>query len=153
MILKVVTAAATIGVAAYVAQISRRQWLTNKEKLRLDLYNRRFEIYMRILDLYQALMSWDATPEQKQLQYPFIKAHREARFLFPNDSGVFEYINEFRLHALKIVNFDQLKPLAAVSPEEFMKYAKEREYSAGWILNSMGGLEEKLAPFLNFHNM
>ena len=91
--------------------------------------------------------------EQKQLQYPFIKAHRGARFLFPEDSGVYEYINEFRLHSFKIVNFDQLKPLATVALEEFIKHAKERDVSAGWILNSMEGLEEKLAPFLNFHDM
>ncbi len=153
VILKVMTAAAATGVAIYVAQISRRQWLTNKEKLRLDLYDRRFDIYMRVLDMYQAVISWEGTSEQKKLQYPFIKAHLEARFLFPADSGINEYLNEFRNHSFKIVNFDQLTPLAQAAPEKYLKFAKEREASAGWLLNSIEELERKLAPFLNFHDM
>lgn len=148
-----ITAIATITIAIYVARISRRQWWTSKEKLRLDLYERRFDVYMRILDFYQALLAWEATPAQKQLQFPFIKAHLESRFLFPESSGVHEHLNDFHHHSFKIVNFDQLKPLAAADPKEFMKYANERQVSAAWILDSMSVLEKKLAPYLNFHDI
>lgn len=151
--LQAITAGATITVAVYVARISRRQWWTNQEKLRLDLYNKRFEIYTRVLDFYQAIVMWEASAEQIQLQYPFLKAFRESRFLFPKDSGVFDYISEFQKHAFRIVQFDNLKPLAKIDPKEFLKHSKQRENSLSWLLNSMEGLEERLAPFLNFHDI
>lgn len=153
LIWKLVTAVATTSVAIYVALISKRQLLTNQEKLRLDLYNRRFEIYTRVLDFYQAIVMWEGSPEQIGLQYPFLKAYREARFLFPKESGVFDYIGEFQKHAFTIVHFDKLKSLAKEAPEEFLKYSRQREDSLSWLLNSMVGLEERLAPYLNFHNM
>lgn len=148
-----ITAIATITIAIYVARISRRQWLTNKEKLRLDLYEKRLDVYMRVLDFYQALLAWKQTEEQKQLQFPFIKAFRESRFLFPEKSGVYDHLSEFHSHAFKIVNFHQVAQFAATAPEEFLKYSLERDRSAGWILGSIGSLEEMLAPFLNFHDM
>jgi hypothetical protein len=40
---KVVTPLATVLVACYVSQISKRQLRQAEEKLRLDLYNRRFD--------------------------------------------------------------------------------------------------------------
>jgi len=150
---KLVTAVATTSVAVYVARISKRQLLTNQEKLRLDLYNRRFEIYTRVLDFYQAIVIWEGSPEQIALQYPFLKAYREAKFLFPKDSGVFDYIGQFHKHAFTIVHFGKLKFLAREAPEEFLKHSRQRENSLSWLLNSMLELEERLAPFLNFHEI
>ena len=34
-------------------------------KARLDLYNRRFEIFVSIFDFYEALIGWKGTPEQR----------------------------------------------------------------------------------------
>jgi hypothetical protein len=74
-------------------------WWTSREKLRLDLYNRRFDVYSRTLDFYHALLSWEPTelekaktslldsPELGNTQKSFIKASREAQFLFDDDSG------------------------------------------------------------------
>jgi hypothetical protein len=151
--LKVVTAIATTTVALCVARISWRQWFTNKEKLRLDLYEKRFGVYMRVLDLFQALILWDGSAEQKALTVPFIKAHLESRFLFPESSGIHAYLSEFRDHAFRIMNFDQLKSLGASDRQLYMKYTNERLESATWILSSMEPLEKKLAPYLNFHEI
>ena len=41
-------AACAAGYAAYISN----------EKLRLDLYNRRFEVYSRTIDFYQVLKKW-----------------------------------------------------------------------------------------------
>src|SRR5437764_13744295 len=77
-------------------------WWLSREKLRLDLYNRRFDVYNRTLDFYHALPDEAefhapdvAVPEIerhrfmegfKEKQRNFIKASREARFLFDDAS-------------------------------------------------------------------
>ena len=38
---------------------------TSRERLRLDLYNRRFEIYSRTLDFYHALLEWKPTESER----------------------------------------------------------------------------------------
>jgi hypothetical protein len=103
--LKVVTAAAATTVAAYVARISCLQWKNNQEKLRLDLYERRFAIYMHVLDFHRELLRWGDTEDQKSLEQPFTRAVRESKFLFPESSGVYEFLEEFSSHAFYITNF------------------------------------------------
>ena len=93
--LKAIAALATTIVAGYVARISRQQWLTNREKLRLDLYDRRFKIYVRVLEFYNAVILWDGSDEQQGLKAPYTQAFRESRFLFPKNSGIFSFLDEF----------------------------------------------------------
>jgi len=151
--LKALTAAATTTVAIYVARISKRQWLTNREKLRLDLYDRRFKIYLAAMEFHKALVIWDGTEEQQKLIDPFIQAFRESRFLFPESSGVFAFMTDFSKHAFFITNFGKLREMLSSYPKELNQQAMARSDSANWVLQSMEPLEQKLGPFLNFHEM
>lgn len=147
-----ISAVATTVIAGYVAAISARQWRTNREKLRLDLYNRRFEIYIRVLGFYQELIQWEGSSEQVERQAPFIKAYAESRFMFPPQSGVYEYLKEFSGHAFKIVQFKKTVEALSSLPEETTKLALERSNHANWILVSMAEIERKMGPYLNFHD-
>jgi hypothetical protein len=151
--LKAIAALATTIVAGYVARISRPQWLTNREKLRLDLYDRRFKIYVRVLDFYNAVILWDGSDEQQVLKAPYTQAFRESRFLFPKNSGIFSFLEEFSKRAFFIVNFDQLKEMKSVDPQEFAKQAQKKIDSVNWILESMTTFEDKLEPYLKFHKL
>jgi len=150
--LKVLTAVAATTVAAYVARISWRQWKNNQEKLRLDLYERRFDIYMRVLDFHRELIAWNDTDAQKSSQQPFIRAVRESRFLFPESSGVYAFLEEFSSHAFYITNFRSARQgWGPAFPLEQVKLAQEFTAHVNWILTSIDTLENKLAPLLNFH--
>lgn len=151
--LTAISAGTTTTVAIYVAKISRRQWKTNQEKLRLDLYNHRFDIYLRVFDFYQALLEWKGTPEQVALQKPFMRALRESRFMFPDDSGVYPFLNEFCNHALRLTNFEQSRNAFAGFPQELGKLASDQSEHVNWIFASIVVLEDKMAPFLNFHSV
>src|SRR5882724_1578744 len=96
LLVKVLSAIATTVIAVFVAMITRRQWKTNQEKLRLDLYSRRYNIYESVLTLQQALIYWDKAPEieQKEMMLLFFKSMHESRFLFPGNSGVFEFMQD-----------------------------------------------------------
>ncbi len=152
-ILRVVTAAAATAVAIYVAKISRRQWKTNQEKLRLDLYQRRFDIYLRVLEFHWALLEWGDKPEQQALRGPFVKAFCESKFMFPVSSGIYEFLSDFHRHAFRIANFKAASdPIRDLMPAEFAKLANRRSEDANWILSSMEVFLAKLAPYLNFHD-
>src|ERR1700691_607728 len=89
-----------LAVSVASACFAGAAWWTGREKLRLDIYNRRFDVYSRALDFYQALLEWNPTgsektstslqdsPELRAMQRAFIKASREAQFLFDDDSGI-----------------------------------------------------------------
>jgi hypothetical protein len=62
------------------------------ERFRLDLYNKRFEIYVRTVKFYQALITSERNDEDEtfaSLRKDFILATRESQFLFSPESGVY----------------------------------------------------------------
>jgi hypothetical protein len=151
--LRAAPAFTTAAVAIIVALIAYQQWRTAQERLRLDLYNRRFEIYSKVLDFYQELLIWQGRPEQVALQIPFIKAFRESRFLFPKKSGVYNLLEEFHKNAFVVTQFEIYKPHMANLGEEGMKLGHKRAESVNWIKSSLESLEQKMAPYLDFHKL
>jgi len=150
-----VTLLATVLLALWAAVVTYRSWRDSREKIRLDLFNRRFDIYLRTLSLYQELLDWKDTDEQKALVDPFLKASREARFIFPSNSGVYEYLEEFGLHALGIIHS---KAPMTMYPEEEMPQERAdliavRLEHAKWIRNSIGKLEDLMKPYMSFERL
>ena len=150
-----VTPLATVVLAIWAAVFTYRSWRDSREKIRLDLFDRRFDIYLRTLSLYQVLLNWKDTDEQKALVDPFLKAGREARFIFPSNSGGYEYLEEFGLQALGIIHF---KASMALYPEEGMHHARAdliaaRLDHAKWIRNSIVKLEDLMKPYMSFERL
>ncbi len=70
-------------------------------KTRLDLYNKRFSIYLVALDYYQSLWrehSEDSVQDIKEKAVAFTKAYRESQFLFDADSGIYKILGEIQQH-------------------------------------------------------
>lgn len=152
--IRMASAVGTLSLSAIVVTITRAQWKTNQEKLRLDLYAKRFDIYMRTLDFHNALLSWNDEPDQIKLIAPFYRAYRESRFLFPEPSGVFRFMEEFSQHAFHITNFKEARDgWGDAFPKERGDLALARADHASWVLTSIPRLEDRIAPFLNFHKI
>lgn len=96
--LKTIEGLATVVIAVYVASIGTFQWITARDKLRLDLYDRRFEVYLSALDFMQALMMWTSVPVGERLpkRIAFIRASRESRFLFADELRIFRPSRRFQ---------------------------------------------------------
>jgi hypothetical protein len=151
--LKVAEGVATVIIALYVAYIGTRQWVTAREKLRLDLYNRRFDVYLSALDFMQSLMVWaEVAPDQriaKRLQ--FIRSMRESRFLFADDLRILRLLEEFHGHSFKVTGFqEELKQYFSIMPKETMASYNDMLTSLEWIGTSIQTLEELLNPYLAF---
>ena len=139
----------TMLIAASVALIAYYQWKTNREKLRLDLFQRRFEIYLRVLDFHFAIWQKDE-PKLNLLHAPFMKAFWESKFLFPEKSGIYDFLDDYNLRTSRVrVYRSQIPPRSDLTPEERAQLIKDEI----WIKDCIGILEEKLGPYLNFHSI
>jgi len=147
-ITKVLTPLATILVAGYVAFISWRQWKNSQQELRLDLYQRRFEIYLRVIEFHLAFMQWQDEPKLTELHGPFMKAYCESKFLFPKESGIYGFLDEYNLHTSRVRVYKNRGDVN-VSQAERVQLANDQK----WIKDCIGDFEEKLGPFLNFHSI
>ena len=75
-----------IVVSIMSAAFAGTAWWTSREKLRLDLYDRRFKIYLKTINLYHILSRWQPSiveqrmttlqdsPKLERAQRSFIKA-------------------------------------------------------------------------------
>jgi hypothetical protein len=148
--LRVVTACAAF-VALYVALISSRQWRTNQEKLRFDLYQRRFEIYLRVIEFHLALLEWQDETKLAVLSGPFLKAFCESKFLFPKESGIYDFLSDYNERTARVRVFkSQSEPLGDVLTREVRAQLTDDQI---WIRGCIGILDEKLGPYLNFHSI
>ncbi len=142
-------------ITAGVALIGYWQFRINKNKLRLDLYNKRFEIYTRTIDFYQILLGYDVakSSENDLVHKNFIKACRESQFLFKKNSGIYEMLNEMHSKAFKIIGFKEHGKELVDAPDVFMKQNQEMQDALKWLMDIIPKLEEALAPYLDFHKI
>ena len=162
-ILVTTTSVATSVIAICALVLTFRSWRDNRDKIRLDLFNRRFAIYQRVLVIYQELIVWQDRDDQKALIQPFIEASREALFIFPRKSGVYEYIQEFWEHTWKITRFTETMTIfprqeMALYPDEEMskqrqKLVMERVEHANWIAGSLTKLEKLMTDSMSFERL
>jgi hypothetical protein len=121
------------------------------DKLRLDLYNKRFDIYLRTLKFQQALFGTgkeDGT--LSALQTDFMIASRESTFLFSPKSGVYDQLRKL-LEASVTIMQDMPKEL----PPEIKSEHQEKRSAALvlWFGPGLERLENLMAPYLNFHKV
>jgi hypothetical protein len=86
----------TLVLSAFVAAIAFLQWRTARNRLILDLYNKRFDIYSSVLDLYQTIMKKDDQNDMKAAGIRFIKSFRESQFLFRQKDGIYKTLENIK---------------------------------------------------------
>jgi hypothetical protein len=86
-----------IVISITVAWIAWCQHQTNRSKLKLDLYNRRFAIYEKTLSYYLAFMARenDAAMLDKR-SADFVGAYRESAFLFGVNSLAYKVLTDIK---------------------------------------------------------
>lgn len=143
-------------IATFVAWVAYQQWKTNKEKLRLDIYNRRFDIYVKTVSFYQALLDFDTYKKAgsfSSLHREFITAKQESKFLFHKNSGIFEILEALHLATLKITGFKEHGKELLASPDVFLNMQQEMQDAYSLFDKSIQNLEMAIAPYLNFHKV
>jgi len=155
-----------LGVSVLSAIFAGCAWWINREKLRLDLYNRRFDIYLKTLDFWYAMSEWSPTQREKDsaglqdsrelrdCQKAFIKATREAKFLFDDKSGIQMLLEQMHSDAIGIIGYKRdLVPKLGPVPEMIKPSYDQFLERQQRLDRAIPMLEEKLAPYLDFHSL
>jgi hypothetical protein len=103
----IVAALVALSVTAYFAwhqkKIAKEQADIAKEKLRLDLYDRRFEIFSSIFDFHTAVILWEGSPEQQKARQRFFRAYQASGFLFKKESGIEDLLKKVQENGVEII--------------------------------------------------
>ena len=139
-----------IIISSAVAFIAWAQYKTNKNKLRLDLYNRRFAVYDKTLAYYQAYYSSDSDSEAlRESVTDFIRAYRESSFLFGRESSVYTALTEIKDTFGFLVEFDAKFKSDSYNRDEFRAWSEIKATKSD-PTKLMESLEQALTPWLDF---
>jgi hypothetical protein len=128
-------------------------------KVKLDLYDRRFEIYQAALELYQAIWDWKWEAIQP-LEHRFIHAFRESQFLFDEKDGVYQTLEQIKDCNAKITADQKAragKDDIGGDPDAISQYRRLLTGAAGKASidfdKLLQQLEKQLKKYLDFRNI
>jgi hypothetical protein len=143
-------AALTIPISFFALIVALFSLAVSAEKFRLDLYNKRFEIYVRTVKFYQILIRSREKDERfSALQEDFIFACRESKFLFNPKSGVYDLLNKLNNASFKIIGLHDMPK--GLPPDHVIANDKQIHEALMLWNSSMEALEDLMAPYLNYH--
>ncbi|MFQ3193963.1 MAG: hypothetical protein ACI9N3_000775 [Colwellia sp.] len=131
----------------FLAYIAYNQLTTNRNKLKLDLYNKRFEIYTSALKFYQELMVEGTSSETHK---DFINKKEAAKFLFSKDTSIYTLLDEMHDKSFKINHFKSKSLELANNSKAFDLASKNSHDAVMWFEPAIKNLRAKLEPFLSF---
>lgn len=130
------------GIAVYIAF---QQHKTNRDKLRLDLYNKRYELFHSLMTLLARILQQGNVKDEQVTE--FSRATKEAVFLF--DEGLSTYLETIRKKALDLWAAEEgMKPLP-VGKERSAKVAEVRELY-DWFTKQFEVAIDKFNKYLKF---
>lgn len=134
----------TLIVAAIAAYIAYQQWITARAKLNLDLFNRRFAVFMTTWETASRVLQSD-----KPLYSPpsFTNLYPEASFLFKPDVETFMKELADKMNNLAIIRELIVRNSDIVPPDKISDLSELQE----WISNAaVEGIRGKFSPYLDF---
>ena len=129
----------------FLGYIAYQQMRINEKKLKLDLYNKRFEVYSYTLKFQHELIDNQLTSETRR---KFIELKQASKFLFSLDDKIYESLNEIHNKSFKITGFRNESEKLKNHPES-KKARQECEEALNWIINEINILDVKLSKYLN----
>jgi hypothetical protein len=117
----------TSAVAVFVAVIGFEQWWTARNKFKLDLFDRRWAVYIATRDLLSQISSHGRTSPEEQVK--FLEGIRGAKWLF--NERIDKYLNKDLRQ--KILYLDEAYAMLDAPPMEREAAAKQHEEIMEWV--------------------
>jgi hypothetical protein len=124
------TPVAAVIAAAITATIAYRQWVTARNKLKLDLFDKRMEIYRSAIDLmseigyHDTILEWDRV---NQLGAPF----RGARWLLSDE--IADYLEDLMECGYQVAGKEKAVTEAQAEASMIAEFAKVKELFAPYL--------------------
>ena len=146
-LISTLSAGLTPMIAVIMVYIAYQQFRTNRNKLRLDLYDRRFSLYSAFADLCASVGS-SMKPGSEELNR-FLQARHATQFLF--DSQTAAYMETARVKAVRLQYLDsQLSGHRLPVGDNRTKAAKEQSEIAIWFTDQFDASRSHFARYLRF---
>jgi hypothetical protein len=135
----------TPAIALFIAVVAWFQWTTARDKLRLDLFDRRYAVYeVARKFVQQILANGNVTHEQMN---EFTWGTRTAKFVF--DEDVEDYLLELWNRALHLQAFNLQMNNNRVTGEEQRRATVDKwELMNNWFLEQDKVFDDKFKPYL-----
>ena len=135
----------TFCVATFAAYIAWRQSVLAKEKLRLELFEKRFAVFVGTR-MFLTHVFRKGNPEDADI-WEYRAAIGEASFLFRQE--LVDYLEEIYSRAISLkAARETLGPLPI--GEERSRLSNEISDGVGWLTEQLPKLKETFAPYLKF---
>jgi hypothetical protein len=141
----------TLFLSLAVVIIAALQWRVADNKLRLDLFDRRYRVYDATRKFLAAVINREATSTDSPLN-EFNIGTSDAEFLFRAD--VVEYLAEIRKHAVRLrITRQALERPQKLSDDELSRHAHAEEDDLSWLIDQTTAITKAFAPYLGFANI
>jgi len=134
----------TPTVAVLGSFIAYRQWRTAQNKLKHDLFERRFSVYDAARTLLASIMTSGKAKEEEL--FKFLSGTREAKWLLDKNIAEYLYHKAIDLQCLA----SELEGLP-IGDERSSNVRKQTEIKK-WFLKQYEVLDEKFSPFLKLEH-
>jgi hypothetical protein len=153
----ILKSATPLFVGVLVVYMARKQWktarevaITNHNKLKLDLFDRRFRIYEAVKTLLDQITT-DFNPKREVLD-SFLRAIDEADFLFNEEIPI--YLDDLRLYGFKLrLIWQDLDQKRRIREDMDVKLTDEHGEIVKAVLKARENLKDVFMPYLDFRNV
>ena len=140
---------ATLFLSVAVLVIATLQWRVADNKLRLDLFDRRYKVYDTTRKFLSVIIR-EATFTNPDL-FEFNAGTSDAQFLFKPD--VAEYLAEIRSQALHLRTTRELLKKPRITDDELARLAQAENKDLKWLGDQITAMTKVFAPYLGFANV
>jgi hypothetical protein len=149
-IAEIVSAFGTPIVGLIVAYVAYRQYKTHQDKLKLDLYDRRYKVFEAARQFIIHVM--EGGNAEREGLVKFITATVETVFLF--DEDIVKYLDTLLAKGARVQRLHtELGNSKLPEGEERDKKAKEQEECLNWLTEQFDELKTKFRPYLGFRKL
>lgn len=120
----------------FAVYIGYQQYKTNRRKLKLDLFNKRFTIFQAAKEFIQGVINNSSYEKENQNAFHF--GTRGAQFVFGDD--IKGYIDEVWF---KFVDLETWR-----DDEKTSEHASEKNRHLKWFINELRTIDVKFEPYL-----
>jgi hypothetical protein len=143
-ILDILTSLLTPIIAGVVAYIAYQQHKTNRDKLMLDLYDRRLKVFEGLQVLLSVIFREGKCTDQER--YEFLRATVEGSFLF--DKDIANYLDTIHENTLKL---GTIHAVLNIPNGDKQDQAVEKERNLfNWFMDQFEVSKKKFAKYLSF---
>jgi hypothetical protein len=142
---KVVNALGVVIVAIFVAVIQFRQYRTARAKFKLDLFEKRFQVFAGARRFLSTILRDAKTNLEDHSKYRAEIA--EADFLFGAD--VNEFLKEIDRRSLNLWQCDKTRE-GVSDRDERVRLSKQVTEEVTWLIEQLPLLKPRFAPYMEF---